>query len=95
MVIFMIKAVSGLLVLGAAFWVINRIRRRTKGNGVPHRQKSSTGSKIGQNDIDLPLFDLMTNINVTDNFSQMNLIGAGGFGSVYKVKRAADKKKLP
>lgn len=36
-------------------------------------------------DTEVPLFDLATLTAATDGFSQTNLIGAGGFGSVYKV----------
>jgi hypothetical protein len=40
----------------------------------------------GQNeDLELPLFDLSTICNVTDNFSSKNKLGEGGFGPVYKV----------
>lgn len=38
-----------------------------------------------RNDIDVPLFNLDTIAAATNNFSPRNLIGAGGFGSVYKV----------
>lgn len=36
-------------------------------------------------DVDLPTFDLATIIAATNNFSAANMIGAGGFGPVYKV----------
>ena len=36
-------------------------------------------------DPELPLFDLVTVIAATDNFSSENKIGEGGFGPVYKV----------
>ncbi|XP_050217230.1 G-type lectin S-receptor-like serine/threonine-protein kinase At4g27290 [Mercurialis annua] len=35
-------------------------------------------------DLDLPLIDLMTIMKVTDNFSNKNKLGEGGFGPVYK-----------
>jgi hypothetical protein len=38
-------------------------------------------------DIELPVFDLTTLANVTDNFSINNKLGEGGFGPVYKVKK--------
>lgn len=36
-------------------------------------------------DIDIPIFDLSTIANATDNFSVDNKLGQGGFGPVYKV----------
>ncbi|KAK3424232.1 hypothetical protein EUGRSUZ_F01034 [Eucalyptus grandis] len=40
--------------------------------------------KIKEEDVDLPLFDLATIVNATNGFSEDSLIGAGGFGPVYK-----------
>ena len=34
---------------------------------------------------DLPFFDLSVIVAATDNFSDANKLGEGGFGSVYKV----------
>ena len=36
-------------------------------------------------DLQLPLFELATIANATDNFSINNKLGEGGFGPVYKV----------
>lgn len=36
-------------------------------------------------DIELPLFDLAAITTATNNFSPANILGAGGFGPVYKV----------
>ncbi|KAI3441584.1 EF-hand domain-containing protein [Psidium guajava] len=44
----------------------------------------SKGWKIKEEDVDLPLFDLATIVNATNGFSEDSLIGAGGFGPVYK-----------
>ncbi|OWM88701.1 hypothetical protein CDL15_Pgr002468 [Punica granatum] len=49
------------------------------------RRTKSQGSRSGNGDIDLPLFDLAKISHATDNFSQTNLIGQGGFGPVYMV----------
>lgn len=38
-------------------------------------------------DIDLPLFDLGTIIDATNNFSVDSKLGEGGFGPVYKVQQ--------
>lgn len=36
-------------------------------------------------DSELPMFDLSTISAATKNFSSTNVVGAGGFGTVYKV----------
>ncbi|KAE8680174.1 G-type lectin S-receptor-like serine/threonine-protein kinase [Hibiscus syriacus] len=38
----------------------------------------------GENDMELPVFDLGTIVKATDNFSDNNKLGQGGFGPVYK-----------
>uniref|UniRef100_M1BNW9 Receptor-like serine/threonine-protein kinase n=1 Tax=Solanum tuberosum TaxID=4113 RepID=M1BNW9_SOLTU len=43
-----------------------------------------TGSKVENEDMELPLFDLVTVTSATGNFSSANVIGEGGFGPVYK-----------
>ncbi|XP_056172875.1 G-type lectin S-receptor-like serine/threonine-protein kinase At4g27290 isoform X2 [Syzygium oleosum] len=72
------SAISGLLLLGIALGIT--IWKR--------------GMKIGglRNEIDLPLFDLDTITAATNNFSPRNLIGAGGFGSVYKGNLSTDQE---
>lgn len=37
------------------------------------------------NGIDIPFFDLESILVATDNFSNANKLGQGGFGPVYKV----------
>ena len=54
---------------------------------------ASTGTRSTQylaeegdkEDVELPLFELKTIIQATDNFSRDNKLGEGGFGPVYKV----------
>ena len=38
-----------------------------------------------KDEMKLPIFDLTTISNATDNFASSNKLGEGGFGSVYKV----------
>ena len=40
----------------------------------------------GQEHLEIPLFDLDTLLNATNNFSSDNKLGEGGFGPVYKVR---------
>uniref|UniRef100_F6H2B6 Apple domain-containing protein n=1 Tax=Vitis vinifera TaxID=29760 RepID=F6H2B6_VITVI len=40
----------------------------------------------GQEHLEIPLFDLDTLLNATNNFSSDNKLGEGGFGPVYKIK---------
>ncbi|PKI65663.1 hypothetical protein CRG98_013958 [Punica granatum] len=63
----------GLIVLALITWSLIRKRRITR-----------QGLRSRNGDIDLPLLDLATISFATGNFSQINLIGAGGFGPVYK-----------
>lgn len=49
---------------------------------------SSNREKSGDRDMDdleLPLFDFNTITMATNNFSEENKLGQGGFGIVYKV----------
>ena len=46
-----------------------------------------TGLEVENEDMELPLFDLVTVTTATDNFSSANVIGEGGFGPVYKVNQ--------
>ncbi|XP_070007834.1 G-type lectin S-receptor-like serine/threonine-protein kinase SD1-1 [Nicotiana sylvestris] len=41
-------------------------------------------SEVGNEDLELPLFDLVAVTTATKNFCSANVIGEGGFGSVYK-----------
>ncbi|KAJ8532411.1 hypothetical protein K7X08_012334 [Anisodus acutangulus] len=50
------------------------------------RRKRRTGSEVENEDMELPLFDLITVTSATENFSSANVIGEGGFGPVYKLQ---------
>ncbi|KAJ0983534.1 hypothetical protein J5N97_011789 [Dioscorea zingiberensis] len=45
-----------------------------------------------ENNLDLPLFNLETIVEATDDFSMENKLGEGGFGPVYKGQLADGKK---
>lgn len=49
-------------------------------------ENSSRGIEMdGSEHVDVLIFDLSTIISSTDDFSDANKLGEGGFGSVYKV----------
>lgn len=47
--------------------------------------KSDHSDETAEDELDLPLYDLNTIVIATNNFSDVNKLGKGGFGSVYKV----------
>jgi len=50
---------------------------------------SSNREQFGESnmeDLELPLFDFNTITMATNNFSEENKLGQGGFGSVYRVR---------
>ncbi|CAN0855536.1 G-type lectin S-receptor-like serine/threonine-protein kinase At4g27290 [Linum grandiflorum] len=71
-----VGSLIGLLVI--AYFI-----RKTKSKCRP-RGSSKTTAKLGRNEeIELPLFELATIVDATDNFSVTNKLGEGGFGPVY------------
>lgn len=46
------------------------------------------GFETKDEDIEIPMFNLITITTATENFSLTNIIGEGGFGIVYKVRKA-------
>ncbi|KAM3749531.1 hypothetical protein ACB098_05G192600 [Castanea mollissima] len=75
--VLMISVGSGILLLGS---IICFVIKKEK------NQETQVQSSCNQNvDPELPLFDLVTVIAETDNFSSEKKIGEGGFGPVYKV----------
>ncbi|RDY00790.1 Receptor-like serine/threonine-protein kinase SD1-8, partial [Mucuna pruriens] len=76
-------AAIGAVILLFCMFVIYRVRRNIA-------EKSNVKVNIERQieELDLPLFDLLTIITATKDFSLNNKIGQGGFGSVYKGKLA-------
>ncbi|KAK7312921.1 hypothetical protein VNO77_37175 [Canavalia gladiata] len=77
-----IAAASGMLLLGIYF--IYRIRR-----SINEKSKAEDNCERYVDDLDLPLLDLSIIITATNNFSDENKIGEGGFGPVYWGKLAS------
>ncbi|XP_039170940.1 G-type lectin S-receptor-like serine/threonine-protein kinase SD1-1 isoform X1 [Eucalyptus grandis] len=71
------SVISGLLIAGIALSIIWKSRMK-------RREFVLVGLQSQKEDIDLPLYDFSTIAVATGHFSLTNMIGAGGFGSVYK-----------
>ncbi|KAF9597667.1 hypothetical protein IFM89_020547 [Coptis chinensis] len=80
-VIVSITAVAGMAVLGLGSWCIWSIWK-----------KRSPRGDHGKDDLELPIFDLATIKNATDNFAEANKLGEGGFGPVYKGKLEGEQE---
>ncbi|KAJ1441975.1 putative serine/threonine-protein kinase [Sesbania bispinosa] len=76
-----VAAISGMLIL--SIYVIYRVRRK-----IADKSKIEDNIEGHLDELDLPLFDLLTITTATHNFLLNNKIGQGGFGSVYKGKLA-------
>lgn len=58
--------------------------------GATSLDKTNIAESTRGDDMDLPLFDLVDIEAATDNFSNENKLGEGGFGPVYKVNSATE-----
>jgi len=47
--------------------------------------KADKGTKVRRKEVKLPLFSLVSVSAATNNFSDTNKLGEGGFGPVYKA----------
>lgn len=56
-----------------------------KRNLASYENSSRCNEMDGSEQVDVLIFDLSTIISSTDDFSNGNKLGEGGFGSVYKV----------
>ncbi|WRX29238.1 Protein kinase domain - like 10 [Theobroma cacao] len=61
---------------------------------IQHDPEEEKNNERGKEDLELPLFDFDTISKATDNFSQQNKLGQGGFGPLYK-KPTNEETYLP
>uniref|UniRef100_A0A7N2L336 Apple domain-containing protein n=1 Tax=Quercus lobata TaxID=97700 RepID=A0A7N2L336_QUELO len=71
-----------MLVLGLLLYV--RRKKLTK-EGMNIKCQNDYNNDGWDEDMELPIFDLITISNATHNFARYNKLGEGGFGSVYKA----------
>ncbi|KAL6313964.1 hypothetical protein AAG906_011694 [Vitis piasezkii] len=79
----------GVLVFGLIIWIIVWKKRRGKRGKHTYPPllivpKEKVCQQEQKEDQELPLFNLVTVASATNNFSDRNMIGNGGFGFVYK-----------
>lgn len=77
-----VVVVAGLVLVG---FYIRRRRRRS------HESKDVEAQ---EQDLELPLLDLLTISTATDNFSASNKLGEGGFGAVFRVNFVSYKENI-
>nr|KYP69007.1 Putative serine/threonine-protein kinase receptor [Cajanus cajan] len=82
-VVVAVAIVASLVSLMLLAFCIYMTRKRYKGK-TRTRMLTEQKDQGGQEDLELPFFDLATIVNATNNFSIDNKLGEGGFGPVYK-----------
>ncbi|KAK1368880.1 Receptor-like serine/threonine-protein kinase [Heracleum sosnowskyi] len=82
--IILFPVVLVLVVLALIFLYVLRKGRQRAEENLKLSPESVALNKIESEEWELPLFDFKTIIKATDNFSQNNKLGEGGFGPVYK-----------
>ncbi|XP_059660593.1 G-type lectin S-receptor-like serine/threonine-protein kinase At4g27290 [Cornus florida] len=90
-VIASVSVISGVLLLCLITWYViqKRARRRRVLTALSLRVDEASphnNQSIGDEDLELPLFDLVTVSTATNSFSFTHKIGEGGFGPVYRGK---------
>ncbi|XP_034678405.1 G-type lectin S-receptor-like serine/threonine-protein kinase At4g27290 isoform X5 [Vitis riparia] len=84
-VIIIFISITGIVLLSLVLtlYVLKKRKKQLKRKGyMDHNSRDENNE--GQAHLELPLFDLDTLLNATNNFSSYNKLGEGGFGPVYK-----------
>ncbi|KAK0593061.1 hypothetical protein LWI29_030114 [Acer saccharum] len=76
-IIVVVSTITGIFIL---VLVLCTVWKKTKNRGLESREEEE----------EVPLIDMSTIAAATDNFSQANMIGKGGFGPVYKMMKEAN-----
>ncbi|KAK1390419.1 hypothetical protein POM88_018597 [Heracleum sosnowskyi] len=72
------------VLIALLFLLVLRKRKRTEEDDLKLSSETVALNKIESEDWELPLVDFKRIVKATDNFSQDNKLGEGGFGPVYK-----------
>nr|GMC83755.1 putative receptor-like protein kinase At4g00960 [Ipomoea batatas] len=84
-IVIVVAIAAGLIGVAICIFVILRKRQKRKANS-PVKSLEETSSTVEISTVESLKYDLITIQNATDNFSEANKLGEGGFGPVYKGK---------
>ncbi|GAY52972.1 hypothetical protein CUMW_146030 [Citrus unshiu] len=74
---------TGVILLGAIVYIWKK-KHRNYGKTDDRQELYSNEKGSSKEEMELPIFDWKTIVDATDNFSEENKLGEGGFGPVYK-----------
>ncbi|KAJ6886983.1 G-type lectin S-receptor-like serine/threonine-protein kinase [Populus alba x Populus x berolinensis] len=83
LIIILVPSVA-VVFLSLALFLLLRRKKRLRKRKMTDIMETSQNNKGKEEDLELPLFDISTMSRATDDFSAANILGQGGFGTVYK-----------